>query len=201
MANILQFPSRPAKIDFTRVRKSKRASTQGQINLFSQAAHVLDFYSPSGPFERALTYDENNEFRQAEELYRKAIDEGDCVADAHCNLGIIESKKGNSSKAFDCFTRSLKLDPRHTESHYNLGNLYFDLGDFRLARTHYEMAAELDPRFSPVFFNLGLVLAINNEFPSAITALAQYQELVSPEEARKADELLANLRRSVSSGN
>ena len=27
---------------------------------------------------------------KAAELYRKAIEEGDCVADAYCNLGIIE---------------------------------------------------------------------------------------------------------------
>ena len=55
---------------------------------------------------------------QAAELYARAIENHDCVADAFCNLGILESKKGSTAKAFDCFTTSLKHDPRHSEAHY-----------------------------------------------------------------------------------
>lgn len=198
MGRLLQFPTQPAKIDFTRVRKKRDpGTTPGQINLFSNSSpNVIPFAPRGGHFDQALDYDEHNDFQKAEELYRKAIETGDCPADAHCNLGILESKKGHTARAFDCFTQSLKLEPRHTEAHYNLGNLYFDLGDFRLAKVHYEMAAETDPQFASVFFNLGLVLAINNEFQSAITALIKYQELVGDEESRKADALLTNLRQS-----
>ena len=87
-------------------------------------------------------FDERGDSRAAE-LYGKAIDEQDCVADAFCNLGIIESQSGNTIKAFHCFTTSLKHNPRHSEAHYNLGNLYFDLNDFRLAQIHFEMAGRL----------------------------------------------------------
>ena len=127
----------------------------------------------------------------------KAIEEQDCVADAYCNLGIIESQKGNTTKAFDCFTTSLKHDPRHSEAHYNLGNLYFEVNDFRLAQIHYEMAAEVDPSFANVYFNLALVQAINNELAAAISALTKYQELVPEDEGRNADELLRNLKQSL----
>jgi len=134
---------------------------------------------------------------KAAELYEKAIEEGDCVADAYCNLGIIESQKGNTTKAFDCFTTSLKHDPRHSEAHYNLGNLYFDANDFRLAQMHYEMAAEVDPSFPNVYFNLALVQAINNDLTAAVSALTKYQELVSGDEGRNADELLRNLKKTL----
>lgn len=144
-------------------------------------------------------WDERGDPR-AGELYRKAIEEGDCLADAYCNLGIIESQKGHTAKAFDCFTLSLKHDPRHSESHFNLGNLYFDVNDLRLAQVHYEIAGEVDAGFASVFFNLALVHAINHNLTASIGALTRYKELVSEEEGRNADELLQNLRRSVAAG-
>src|SRR6266566_4951656 len=145
-------------------------------------AQILDFGPELSRFEQALMLDERGDPKAAE-LYAKAIAEQDCVADAYCNLGIIESQKGNTTKAFDCFTTSLKYDPRHSEAHYNLGNLYFDLNDFRLAQIHYEMAAEVDPGFPNVYFNLALVQAINNEPNAAVTARMRYQELVTEDEA------------------
>jgi tetratricopeptide (TPR) repeat protein len=121
------------------------------------------------------------------------------VADAYCNLGIIESKQGNSSKAFDCFTTCLKHNPRHSEAHYNLGNLYFDVNDLRLAQVHYEMAAEVEPCFANVYFNLALVRALTHDLAAAISALMRYQELVPEADRHPADELLANLKRSLAS--
>jgi len=138
---------------------------------------------------------------RAVDVYLKAITAQDCVADAYCNLGILESKQGKTAKAFDCFTNSLKHDPRHFEAHYNLGNMYFEANDFRLARLHYEIATELDPLFPNVYFNLGLVLSMSNEFGAAMKALTTYQRMVSPDEGRKADELLVNLKKSLAATN
>jgi len=133
--------------------------------------------------------------------HRSAIEEQDCVADAYCNLGIIESKQGNTAKAFDCFTTSLKHNPRHSESHFNLGNLYFDISDFRLSQIHYEMAVEVDPSFPNFYFNLALVQAINNELAAAVCSLTRYQELVPHDEGRNAEELLFNLKKSLAAKN
>src|SRR5204863_722842 len=133
------------------------------------------------PFEQALLYDERGDAAAAE-LYNRAIDQRDRVADSFCNLGIIESQKGNTVKAFDCFTTCLKQNPRHSEAHYNLGNLYFDLNDFRLAQIHYEMAGQVEPSFANTYFNLALVQAINNDFSAAVTALRSYRELVPDDE-------------------
>jgi tetratricopeptide (TPR) repeat protein len=104
-------------------------------------------------------------------------------------------------KAFDCFTASLKHNPRHLEAHFNLGNLYFEVDDFRLAQIHYEMATQVAPSFPNVYFNLALVRAISNDLGAAVSALTKYQELVSEDEARKADELLANLKKSLAAAN
>jgi tetratricopeptide (TPR) repeat protein len=198
MGQVLKFPVRASKFGYKRV--PKRAGNEehpGQLQLFSQpSAQILQFASGLSPFEHALMLDEQGDPR-AVELYQRAIAENDCVADAYCNLGIIESKQGRTAKAFDCFSRSLEHNPRHFEAHYNLGNLYFDVNDLRLARVHYEMAAEIAPSFPNLYFNLALVLSINSEWAAAISALIRYQELAPAEERRKADELLDNLTKSL----
>ena len=198
MAQILKFPAPASKFGYKRVRKRARAAENpDQLHLFPQAAaQILDFAPESSRFEQALMLDERGDPKAAE-LYTKAIAEQDCVADAYCNLGIIESQKGNTTRAFDCFTTSLKYDPRHCEAHYNLGNLYFEVNDLRLAQVHYEMAGEVDPSFANVYFNLALVQAIRNDLRAAISALTRYQELVPLDEAGNADELLLNLRKSL----
>jgi tetratricopeptide (TPR) repeat protein len=197
MAQIIKFPAQAAKFGFKRVRKRAKEADPNQFDLFPQpTAQILTFAPELSRFEQALMFDERGDSKAAE-LYAKAIEAQDCVADAWCNLGIIESQKGNTARAFDCFTTSLKHDPRHSEAHFNLGNLYFDVNDFRLAQVHYEIAGEVDPSFANVYFNLALVQAINNDLGAAISALGKYQELVPKEEGRNADELLRNLKKSL----
>jgi len=198
MGQILKFPVRAAKFGHKRVRNRCRTEENpAQLHLFPQpTAQVLPFSPDLSHFEQALLLDERGDAR-AGDFYARAIAAQDCVADAYCNLGIIESKQGRVAKAFDCFTNCLKNDPRHFEAHYNLGNMYFEVNDFRLAQVHYEIATEVDPTFPNAFFNLALALSINNDFNGAIAALTKYQEIVPPEEARHADELLVNLKKSL----
>ncbi len=201
MGQILKFPAPASKFGYKRVRqRGQIAEDPGQLRLFPPpTAQILDFAPESGWFEQALLWDERGDPKAAD-LYRKAIAQGDCIADAYCNLGILESQQGNTAKAFDAFTLSLKHDPRHSESHFNLGNLYFDMNDLRLAQLHYEIAGEVDPGFANVFFNLALVQAMNHDLAGSITALTRYKELVSEAEGRNADELLQNLKRSLALG-
>jgi len=203
MAKILHLPARaPSKLGFERAKKSKPRDPekQGQLNLFKprtgQEARIVSLPTRLTPFEEALMLDERND-PKATELYEKAITNGDSVEDAYCNLGILLSKAGKTDEAFDAFTKSLELNPRHLESHYNLANLYFDVDNLRLARQHYEIAAKIDPDFPNIYFNLGLVLAITEDLKGAIRALGQYQNLVSSEEGDKAEGLLVSLRRSL----
>lgn len=191
MGKILQFPAKqPAKFGFERVTKHKK-EIPDQTNPF-----VLRLPTCTGPFEEALLLDEQNDSR-AEKAYWRAISEGDHVADAYCNLGIIESKHGRTAKAFDCLTKSLRCDSRHFEAHYNLGNLYFDADNLRLARLHYELIAEIDPTFPNLYYNLGLVLALLEEEKAAIDVFVKYQLLAPLEDRSKADDLIRQLRRAL----
>ena len=199
MGKVLQFKVQPpSKLGFEKVRARKKGAgpRQSQLSLFHPGGQILKLPSNVSPFEEALLLDERGD-KRAYESYLNAISAGDSVADAYCNLGILESQSGKTSRAFDCFTKSLEHDPRLTEAHYNLGNLYLDAGDLRLARMHYELAAELDPRFPNIYFNLGLIHALDEDYRSAIEAIARYIKLAPKNETAKAEELLETLRRSV----
>ncbi len=170
---------------------------RGQLNLFPEPeSAIIDFPIRRSPVEEALLLHDRGDARAAE-YYQIAIKEGDYVADAYCNLGILEFESGRVSKAMDCFTNALKHDPRHLESYYNLANLYFEAGDLRLARIHYEMAAELEPSFSYVYFNLGLVHALTGELSAAAIALTKYKDLAPEDEHGQADGLLARLEKAL----
>src|SRR6266850_250545 len=159
--------------------KQIEAELQGQLSLFrpagGQVARLLT------PFEEALLLHEQGDMK-AVEFYAEAITEGDNVAEAYCNLGIIELDGGNSIGALDNFTQSLKHDPRHVEAHYNL------------ARLHYEAAAQIEPNFSLVYYNLALVYHRLTNVAAATQALHKYKELEpGDEEIELVDQLLKAL--------
>lgn len=155
------------------------AELQGQLNLFrrevGRVARLLT------PFEEALLLHEAGDAKAAD-CYLEAISEGDNVAEAYCNLAIINLEQGNVPKALDNFTLSLKSDPRHVEAHYNLGNLYYDVGELPLARLHYEAATQIAPEFSLVYFNLALVYHRTNDGAAASAALERYIQLEPDDE-------------------
>ena len=171
------------------------AELQGQLNLFragdGRVARLLT------AFEEALVLHEQGDPKAAD-YYLEAINEGDNVAEAYCNLGIINLEQGDFAKALDNFSLSLKSDARHVEAHYNLGNLYYDAGELRLARLHYEAATQIEPRFSLVYFNLALVYHKLNDVPGAYAALEKYKELEpDDDEIEAVNQLLKAMQRSA----
>lgn len=156
------------------------AELQGQLHLFRvetqpQLTRLLT------PFEEALLLHEQGDVK-ADQHYREAISEGDNVAEAYCNLGIINLERGEISSALDNFTLSLKNDPRHVEAHYNLANLYYDSGELQLAKLHYEAAAQIEPGFSLVYFNLSLVYHKLGDLSAASDRLEKYRQLEPDDE-------------------
>lgn len=169
------------------------AELQGQLHLF-RGVEVGKVARLLTPFEEALLLHEQGD-PKAEESYLEAINNGDNVAEAHCNLGIINLELGNVGKALDNFTLSLKHEPRHVEAHYNLGNLYYDAGELPLARLHYEAAAQIESGFSLVYFNLALVYHRLSDVNGALAALEKYKQL-EPDDAEieAVDQLLKAMR-------
>jgi len=170
--------------------KQIEAELQGQLSLFRSAPGQVPVSRLLTPFEEALLLHEQGD-AQATDFYKEAITAGDNMAEAYCNLGIIELDRGNMVGALDNFTQSLKHDPRHVEAHYNLANLYYDAGDFPLARLHYEAATQIEPNFSLVYYNLALVYHRLANVAGARQALHKYKDLEpGDEEIEMVDQLL-----------
>ncbi|MDQ3021179.1 MAG: tetratricopeptide repeat protein [Bacteroidota bacterium] len=199
MANILELTLPKPQSGLKRVGKKPKIVLKhtSQLDLFLEKPHGTNIYimpSSLSPFEEALMLDERGDSK-AKEAYRNAVNLNDCEADAYCNLGILEYESGNTVKAIDSFTKSLKSEPRHFESHYNLANLYSELGNLPLAKVHYEFANELKPDFPDIHFNLGLVYAMTRNFKSALKILSEYKEMVPPEEGAVAEKLIESIRK------
>ena len=170
--------------------KQIEAELQGQMSLFRPDAAQVQVSRLLTSFEEALVLHENGDDTAAD-FYQQAITEGDNVAEAYCNLGIIELDSGNTIGALENFTQSLKNDPRHVEAHYNLANLYYDAGDFPLARLHYEAAIQIEPNFALVYYNLALVYHRLNNVEGARQSLNKYKDLEpGDEEIELVDQLL-----------
>lgn len=196
MAKVIKFPiPTPEKFGPQRVGKKKGNDPQktGQLNLFTPFTGKVVRLHQLTPFEEALMLDDKGDKQASKRGYLKAIEEGDCIADAYCNLAILEWQDGNTAKSIDHFTQSLKHDPRHYEAHYNLANLYAEVGNYALAKIHYEIAIEIEPAFMNSYFNLGLTLAMVKDFKEAVKVLSKYRHLSPPENHPETDDLLGKL--------
>jgi tetratricopeptide (TPR) repeat protein len=202
MAKVIKFNNQtPLKFGHQKVKKKKKKidlEEYGQLNLFEEGeeARIIKLGQQESPFEEALLLDEN-ENDNAREAYLKAIESKDFLPDAYCNLGILESKIGDTAKAIKYLTLCLKEESGHFEAHYNLANIYFEAENYELARMHYEVAIELEPNFSFSYYNLGLVLAITHKTKEAIDILNKYKNFANFEEKINADDLIQKLKKSI----
>jgi tetratricopeptide (TPR) repeat protein len=157
----------------------KKAFNENQLNLFSSDVKILNL-NGFNSFETAIKLDAQND-PAAEDFYLKSITEKVSVADSYCNLGIIESEKGDKVKAFNYFLSALKAEPAHIESHFNLGNLYFEQKDFHLAKLHYQISIEVEPGFTNPYFNLALTFLALEDIKSAEKYLQLFKTLTGAE--------------------
>ena len=199
MGRVVQFPKvAGSQFGFKKARRKKRANLEdyGQLNLFNQPAEarIISLTEEGNPFETALMLEEQGDLANARKYYEKAITRNDHLADAHCNLGILDSQENQHARALNHFTLALTSNPRHLETHYNLGYLYSDIRNLALAKVHYELSLQIDSSFASVYYNLALVHIELEEYELAEQRLMEYKALSSGMEAAQAGELLHEVR-------
>ena len=120
----------------------------------------------------------------AEPLFRAAPDD----PDANNLLGIIESAKGDSRAAEQCFRQALVLQTDHAEAHHNLSNLLAARRDYPEAAYHFQQAITADPSYAEAHYRFGLLLL-------ATGAVARAQHEI--EAAVRIQPALANAHRDL----
>ncbi|MFT5143869.1 MAG: tetratricopeptide (TPR) repeat protein [Thalassolituus oleivorans] len=169
-----------------------------QLNLFStRAANVVRLESGMSPFDAALMMDRTGR-AEARTAYLDAVQSGDRVADAFCNLGIMEAASGAYDDAIEWFAKSLAASSDHFEAHYNLGCLYLDMEMFGPARVHLAIAAVKDPSSAELQFNLAVALAGTGQFALSAVALRQFRKLTpDPDQDESSGRLLEELEKAL----
>ncbi len=170
---------------------------RGQMNLFegAKAGTLVPF--PRSSFLKALEAQEKHT-KDAQYLFLKAIEEGEYLADAYCNLGVLEFESTRVSKAIDFLTLALRHDPRHFEAQYNLANVYLDAAQYRLAQLHYEIAREIEPTYPNLSYNLGVAYGLQGDFERSYRCFGTYAQL-APEAAESVSDLIIQLESVIAS--
>lgn len=108
-------------------------------------------------YVRASQLDEDPAtMKDAEALYRQALELDPWLAIAYTNLGNICFRKGEESDAEKLYRRALEIDARQPEAQYNLGYIMLERGKAVDAVPYFLGAIDADPRFADAYFNLAM---------------------------------------------
>jgi tetratricopeptide (TPR) repeat protein len=101
---------------------------------------AIDFYNTAQVKQKAGGY------KEAVDLYAKAIELDPQYVDAYGNLGycLLETRAFDSAE--ENFNKCLQLDNTYWRAAIGLSILYFQEGDFPSSRWYFTMASTLEPR-------------------------------------------------------
>jgi tetratricopeptide (TPR) repeat protein len=114
---------------------------------------------------------------QAEDCYRKALENDPGLAAAHTNLGGIAHRKGDLSLARIEFQAALDLDPEQPEARYNLASLLYQQGEIEQAASEFRRVVERNPWFADAHYNLASALERLGSKRQAAEHLRRYLDL------------------------
>lgn len=108
-------------------------------------------------YNRALLYEEKNNYLMAEKDYTKAIEINSKHTDAYYNRGTLLAKLKKYELALKDFDACLKLSPTLSEAYCNRGNVYYQLGKTDLAVGDYTSALKISPNDPDLYYNRAVV--------------------------------------------
>jgi tetratricopeptide (TPR) repeat protein len=91
----------------------------------------------------------------AEKEYRVAVKENPGDERAECRLGEIDAHKGNTSMAYEEFSRAVELQPQDSEARLGLAKVLIDLNQQDRAQSMLEETVKLDPTNDVAHYRLG----------------------------------------------
>ncbi len=152
-------------------------------------------------FEQAEEAEANEEWTEAERLYRRCteLDRFDPVAPF--NLANVLREQGRTIESRRELHRSVAIDPAFAEAWYNLGYNLEQSGDTADAVEHYEKALQYDENYNDAFFNLARLQTTLGHYQDAIITWEKYLSLDSASDwSRTAREGLALCRQQSLTG-
>lgn len=133
--------------------------------------------------EVAIQLHQDDEFEQAQILYRRILQAVPDHADALCLLGVTEHHLGRSEQALALMKRAIELSPGFSGYHVNLGNVLAEMRRLEEALAAFQRAIELDPGSADGYCNTGAVLRAMGRLDEAEASYARALKL-EPEHMR-----------------
>ena len=138
-------------------------------------------------FERALDYEEQQEFDLAAAEYQVALvkDPGD--SRAWVNLGLLHQRAGRTRHAVACWQKAVTANPTDARAYNLLGNVWMENNDYSKAVAYYRRASEADPQFADPHWNMGAALRHMNREDEAADAYRAFIQLAGDTQREDVD--------------
>ena len=128
---------------------------QKALGNIDHALHI-DEINPKGYFLRGLVMLETGDTIKGIRNFQKAIDVDQDYFDAHMQLGILYSEKGNDL-AIDYFNNALNIKPDDLDVMYYLATYYQSKKTFDKALSTYAAILEINPEYFLATYNSGYI--------------------------------------------
>jgi len=106
----------------------------------------------------AILLQKNEQFAEAEELYRRVLEAAPNHPQALHFAGVLAHQQGRHDQALALVEKSLTLEPDRADSYNNLGIILQSAGKFEEAIEAYQRAISIDSGHANAYSNLGVLL-------------------------------------------
>ena len=126
-------------------------------------------------FDLAVQNHEQNNFKTAENLYKKILNTDPDHFESIFFLGLLSAQTKNFNVAKQLLQKAIRLNPNHADTHNNFGNVLIELREYEKAMDCFQKAIEIQPNFAQAHNNLGIVF---NEFGNYEKAMDCFQKAI-----------------------
>ncbi len=158
------------------------------LEMAVRASQELATIAPTSYQTRELqaeTLESQNKWQEAEDIYKKILEENPKLRGIHFRLGRAAlSQPESPTSAEDAkkeFEQELAIDPVNASAEFWLGEIARRNGQWADAISHFSAAAKLNSNYAETFLGLGMALNSAGRFSEAIPRLEQYIKM-SPQD-------------------
>ena len=171
--NLAKFKEEVGKADMAISKKQWNLSKKHLIQALSLAR---DEFSVS--IKLAKVYMESQDFKRAETLYHRLLEDEPDNFTIYENLAKIYTKKRRFKDAIEAYSRAVELNEKDDKNLVALGKLYYLLMRYSLAAECFRRAAELKPRDVEYLFLLANACIGDSDYDNA---LFTYEKILTVE--------------------
>ncbi|NEU74175.1 tetratricopeptide repeat protein [Hassallia byssoidea VB512170] len=128
-------------------------------------------------FQQGNAAQEAGNYTQAENIWRRIIQQYPNNANAYYNLGKALYYQKKLEQAIAALRKAIQLNPNYAYAYNGLGNTLSEQKKLDSAIAAYRKAIQLNPNYAKAYYNLGVALSDQNKLDSAIAAYRKALQL------------------------